>query len=216
MGLKLRINLFYQVQPQYIYGTYVRFYSARGFQILEHHENPSRRFQFTLYELDNDWCVLALDEGWEWKLRREAQLFASKELLCPGFLIFVYDGDYWGYEFFNNGIALDHFVQETEDALAISWFPDEPISGNAEVIAAHIPSLAPERIVPYLVHKPWSSREEWTRLDVPAQPSDVYSRFDECAVLDFLRQLGIRVEIRDGYVTFLAREWRSFFIRPKE
>jgi hypothetical protein len=34
-------------------------------------------------------------------------------------------------------------------------------------------------------------------------------------VLDFLRLLGVRVEVRDGYVTWLANRWRSFYVLPR-
>jgi hypothetical protein len=32
-------------------------------------------------------------------------------------LIFVFDGDYWGYEFFNQGQVIDCFVQDTDEGL---------------------------------------------------------------------------------------------------
>lgn len=38
----------------------------------------------------------------------------------------------------------------------------------------------------------------------PVRPGDEFGRFDECAVLDFLRALGVGVDLRDGYVRVLA------------
>ena len=49
----------------------------------------------------------------------------------------------------------------------------------------------------------------------PARDSDEFCRFDECAVLDFLRLLGVRVELRSEYVTLLAPELRSFWVEGR-
>jgi hypothetical protein len=51
---------------------------------------------------------------------------------------------------------------------------------------------------------------EWERLDVPARAGDEFTRFDECAVLDFLRAIGVDVGLEQDYVTFRAEIWRSF------
>jgi len=53
---------------------------------------------------------------------------------------------------------------------------------------------------------------ESKRLNVPVRSGDQFARFDECAILDFLRFLGVRVELRDEYVTLLAQKFRSFWI----
>ena len=59
---------------------------------------------------------------------------------CAGFLIFVYDGDYWGYEFFDRGEVLDHFVQEaTGEPIG---FPGKDCRGNPRVVADDLPVLA--------------------------------------------------------------------------
>src|ERR1700730_8922409 len=108
----LRYNLFYDVAPKDVYESYLRFYGDRNVQ-LRNNGDVSARYQ--LFEPNGHWTILHWDNGWEWTVRREAQLFVSKELQCSGFLIFVYDGLYWGYEFFNNGMPLDHFVQDMDD-----------------------------------------------------------------------------------------------------
>ena len=57
--------------------------------------------------------------------------------------------------------------------------------------------------------------EAWAaydRLDVPARPGDEFTRFHECAAVDFMRLLGVEVDLRDDYVTMLSPLWRAFRI----
>lgn len=223
MGLKLRLNLYYRVDAHHVYGAYKRFYAARGRDLVE---SGDEFCKFTLHETDQDWTVLSLDGGWEWSERRQAQLEVSRQLNCRGFLIFVYDGDYWGYEFFNSGTSLDHFVQDEEPPDGKNWFPDQSCVGSPQLLASEFPHLSEEDWAAYLVRDPvWmstcdeltdeESNARWAdqkRLNAPARPGDEFRRFDECAALDFLRFLGVRVELRDRYVTLPAPEFRSFWI----
>lgn len=83
MGLKLRINLFYQVSEKDVYRIYTEFYHQREQTLTD---NGDQFFRFELHESDNDWTVLHLDSGWEWQVRRQAQLYVSEKLhcgLCP-------------------------------------------------------------------------------------------------------------------------------------
>lgn len=93
MGLNLRYNLFHLVQAQAVYAVYREFYGKRRRTVLlEGCENAA----ISIYHSQNDWVVVELGSGWEWKERREAQLLVSNRLGCPGFLAFVYDGVFWG------------------------------------------------------------------------------------------------------------------------
>lgn len=94
MGLTLRYNLFHNVSAKAVHGAYVSLYQERG-RLLQSEGDELRRIDF--HEQQNGWVAVDLDIGWEWKERREIQLLASRRLRCAGFLIFVYDGDYWGY-----------------------------------------------------------------------------------------------------------------------
>jgi hypothetical protein len=204
MGLKLRYNLFHNTTAAAVFGTYVSFYEERC-RPLEHVGDEWKRIDF--HHENNGWVVVALDGGWEWNERREVQLLVSRRLWCPGFLVFVYDGDYWGYEFFDHGEPLDHFVQDS--AAQPVWFPGEDCRGNAEAVAEHLPFLRTEDIAPYLVQK-----HDWViprGVNVPARPSDEFRRFDECAVLDFLRMLGVHVRLQDGSVRVNSPVFRSVF-----
>jgi hypothetical protein len=226
MGLKLRYNLFYDVLPQDVYDAYARFYAKRGQPLVDEGDAFS---EFTLFEPNSGWTILDLDGGWEWEVRREAQLFASRELYCAGFLIYVFDGDYWGYELFKNGEVLDKFVQDPEDG---NWLcPPGECQGNPDVIAALFPWLSTDEIAPYLVQKPTFDDERsdtdnlerlklfWERkesLDVPPRPGDECNRFNECAVINLLRLLGIQVELQNGYVTLLTPKYRSFWVKYRQ
>src|SRR5262249_55053931 len=117
--------------------------------------------------------------------RREAQLFVSKELHCPGFLIFVYDGIYWGYEFFDDGQVQDHFVQDMDEG---RWhFPDDPCVGNAQLLADHFDWLTADDVEPYLVQDVDFSgfagkkeilefmHNEFPKLNISPRPGDEYT-----------------------------------------
>lgn len=204
MGLKLRYNLFYNTTAAAVYSSYLSFYEKRG-RPLKASGTEAGQFDFHLEK--NGWVVVSLDGGWEWKERREAQLLVSHRLNCPGFLVFVYDGAYWGYEFFDHGEALDHFVQDSAgDTIG---FPGEDCRGKPHVIVEHMPFLCIEDISPYLVQK-----HDWVKppgMNVPPRSGDDFCRFDECAVLNFLRMLGVPVRIDNGFVKVDSPVIRSAF-----
>ena len=220
MGLFLRYNLFYGVSPQAVYDVYAGFYRERGMSLAP--EGKSLGEAYELYQRDGDWTVLRWNKGWEWVVRREAQLHVSRKLRCPGFLVFVYDGDYWAYEFFEDGVVLDCFVQSPDESER--WFPVESCRGDTAIVTKHLPFLDRDILERYLVQTPsWDEfdnaenpRQAWLEAyqarDVKVQPSDEFTVFAECAVLDFLRYLGVRVELRDRYVTLQAPVWTRFWI----
>jgi hypothetical protein len=112
---------------------YNLFYSTAGAvfeQFTSHYRRRGLAAEINFYRERNGWVVVELDAGWEWELRREVQLAVSDALGCPGFLVFVYDGDYWGYEFFDRGEAVDHFVQEPTGEPSVNGRPKVPNSGQ--------------------------------------------------------------------------------------
>lgn len=199
MGLALRYNLFHDVDAIEVLNSVKAFYSPRGFQIAQ---SGLERRRFDLHATRDEWAILSLDGGWEWKIRREAQLFVSKRLGCTGFLVFVYDGDYWGYEFFDKGQVLDHFVQDPEGGEY--WFPHDDCKGNAALVASRLPHVRAEEIQPYLTQRP--------PRNIKARPSDEFHMRSECAVLDFMRTLGASLSLIDGYVAPDAPVVQSYWI----
>ncbi len=210
----MRATLFYGVEPARVYDAYARYWTDMGHPLMALGE-PNLRQGFDeldLYEPNNGWTILSWNAGWEWDVRRRAQMAVSRELNCAGFLIFVFDGDYWGYELFRDGVALDHFVQDQEES--DTWFSESDCRGRPDLIAAEFPWVRADDAAAYLVQQPDVSESvaEYDRLDIRARPGDEFTRFDECAVLDFLRLLGVAVELRDHYVTLLSPIWRAFEI----
>ncbi len=221
MGLFLRYNLFYRVTHDSVYASYARFYAERH-QPLQSSGNDA--FKLTIHETHNDWVVLALDRGWEREVRQAAYLYTSQQLACPGLFVYVYDGLHWGYELFARGSVLDQFVSHVEPEGVAYCDEIESCGGNAGLIAAEFPHLTEQDVAPYLVRKPilmagekpLEYMERKKHLDVLPRPGDQYTRFDPCAVLNFLRVLGIQVEVRGNYVTLLTPEYRSFWVKYQQ
>lgn len=198
MGLKLRYNLFHDVSAPSVWGALKSFYRGRE---LEPSDDSAHNYQ--LHEEDGRWTLLSWDGGWEWVTRRNAQLHVSERLRCAGLLVFVYDGEYWGYELFENGQVKNRFVQVPEQ----DWFPGDSCIGDPTLIASCFPEISAESIAPYLAQKTAGARR------LPPRPGDQFGPFDECSVVDFLRTLGVRVDLRDDYVTPAARIYKQFAIR---
>jgi hypothetical protein len=196
VGLALRLNLFRDVEPTDVYGALASFYEKRGAVMVA---EPDGTRSYDLHERRGRWCLLQWDGGWEWQERRAAQLHVSKQLGVPGLMVFVYDGDYWGYELFDRGEAKDHFVQTSMDP--VITFREADCSGDAAVLAATL-GLDEAVVAPYLAR--------WHGWHERARPSDEFTRWDECAVLDFLRTIGVDVALAGYAVEFAAPVWRSF------
>lgn len=78
------------------------------------------------------------------------------------------------------------------------------------MIAAGLPFLREEDISPYLIQK-----HDWIVPDganAPARPGDEFRRFDECAVLDFLRMLGVAVNLRKDCVCLESPIYKSVYL----
>lgn len=225
MGLKLRMNLFRGVTAADIHAAFEAFHAARGKRLLGRGDDFRA---FRLHARQGEWTTLWLDGGWEWEVRRQAQLAVSRALRCAGLLVFVDDGDYWGYELFDSGEVLDQFVQEDPEDGQEGWFPGKSLTGNAGLLARCLRARL-EDVEPHLIQDPVSSGGAWridaddlealsargsarARLDVPARPGDEFTRFAECSVLDFLRMLGVDVALRSGCVRLAAPEFRRFWV----
>jgi len=203
VGLALRLNAFRDVEAPDVYGALAAFYEKRGAVLVP--ECDGRR-SYDLRERHGRWCVLEWDAGWEWQVRREAQLHVSRQLGVAGLLVFVYDGDYWGYELFDRGEAKDHFVQTAMDP--VITFPGKDCTGNAAVLAQAL-GLNEADVAPYLARwDRWPARA--TRANERARPGDEFTRWEECAVLDFLRAIDVDVRLAGYSVEFSAPIWRSF------
>ena len=109
--------------------------------------------------------------------------------------------------FFDCGEALDHYVQQR--LAEPIGFPGEDYRGNPRVIAKHLPFLRVEDVEPYLVQREWDIDLVPAGVNAPARPGDEFERVDECAVLDFLRMLGVAIERRGHFVQLKGPKYRS-------
>ncbi|MEM1416563.1 MAG: hypothetical protein AAGH15_16750 [Myxococcota bacterium] len=204
MGLSLRTSLLRHVDAPSVYASLERFYGARGERLVEEQERARR---FDLRETANGWTALDWDGGWEWVVRRDAQRFVSRELETASLLVFVYDGDYWGYELFDRGSTIDHFLQVRDEALDIF----EEGRGDATRLGRAF-GVDPARVAPYLVPQPEHGYDHspWSELDGPALPGDQFSRWDGRAVMDFVRALGVPGDSSRPTFRIGGPIWRSF------
>ncbi len=122
MGLSLRYNLYHNVSADAVFGCYKPIFANGNTTVTSCGAQHLPRID--IHASEAGWVVVNLDAGWEWCDRRVFQLYVSSQLDCPGFLIFVYDGDFWGYEFFGHGQALDWFLQDPDEVDI--WFPHRP------------------------------------------------------------------------------------------
>jgi hypothetical protein len=214
----MRHHLFYGVESGQVYAAIQDFYGERSRILVKSEQsNYGRRSQSRLYDLHTPqagWVLCDCDA--EWALS-ELNSFVTKRLNCSGLLLYVDDGDYWAYSLFYCGRIVDGFSQATE--ISEDGLPGRNV-GDAAVVAAQFPWLAIEDIQPYLVQEDWDDPIERLRLAVPPRSGDEYTRFDELAVLNFYRLLGISVELRrkkeppffGGIVTFLAPLHCQFWV----
>jgi hypothetical protein len=113
-----------------------------------------------------------------------------------GLLVFVYDGQCWGYELFDRGAVVDRFVTGIDDP--DRWFPGEDRSGH------------PDRIVTALPDRALEAGEVEAVLRRRARPHGH-------GALDLLRLLGVDLEVAEAdepwwYVVPAAPRWRAFAV----
>lgn len=107
---------------------------------------------------------------------------------APVMLLHIYDGDYWGYDFYA-GEEEDHFHTCPDYFATVNQEEKQHLAGNSAMLAKWFPVQDISTIRPYLVH--WSKREE----DEPermgiACPGDKYPYGDCWQVTDFAARLG--------------------------
>ena len=218
----MRVNAFRGVSHVDVEAVLSQFWTSHGRRV-EWMPPEVDGDAFSLYQQRDGWTVMWWTQGWEWKLRRSAQLYVSQALGCAGILVFVYDGDAWGYELFDQGAAVDWFYQNPQEGNG--WFPGKDLSGRPEAVVAAFPELALDssQVAAYLVQDPycaldddvsdgsWRAYELW---DVRARPGDRFRRGDQCAVLDFLDLLGIRIDVIEHRLVVPGSLWRSFRVEP--
>ncbi|MBA3868910.1 MAG: hypothetical protein H0X30_07140 [Anaerolineae bacterium] len=234
MSLKMRLCLFQGVTHEDVFAAYEQFYRELDKTLVTSEFEIGNDHQIDIYQQAHDWVVVGLDGGWERGIRQAAYLSVSRSLDCAGFFIYVYVG--WGYELFSDGVVRDQFISMGDpDGPAYCDDTANGCNGDLDKIIQLFPFLNVKDITPYLVRlmypnmNPSLSVAERAKfdldykkiVDVPPRSGDEFMRFDQCGVLNFLRVLGVEVEMRayqdkngytENYVTFLAPVYKSFSV----
>lgn len=112
--------------------------------------------------------------------------YLSEKTQKPVMLLYIYDDDYWGYYFYENGRELDSYNPMPD---LLEDVPDEEwqrLAGRASVVAAHF-GIEPETIARYLI--PWTE-EIYDGDGEPAYPDDKYAAGDSWQIVNFMAKLG--------------------------
>jgi hypothetical protein len=212
VGVFLRCNLFREVDHEQVHAALTDFWVSENHRVTP--ADPATDDAFVLHEQRNGWTALEWTRGWEWDLRRRAQFHVSRVHNCPGLLIFVYDGDFWGLELFHHGEAMDHFVSWPD----WEFFPGRPVGGRPDLLVAQFPDLALdlEHARGYLsVHRYYTSSDVDDEDDARVREGDRWPPGDAMVVFDFLRFLGAPPNSGPLDVLFAAPVWRRFTVAPR-
>jgi hypothetical protein len=122
----------------------------------------------------------------------DSSQYISKDLNALVFSFHIHDGDLWMYVLYNNGIIIDQF-----NPIPDYWddgISDEEIdswSGEATVVANHIPYIDENDINKYLVRWDLDAEEQ-----IKAYPTDEYPQ-EDWQIIDFMKKLRLPFPIGD-------------------
>lgn len=153
-------------------------------------EKAARNPQFSI---DLDKCQYAASyEGTQVLIAGELAFDAlAKELSRlsqnPVMLLYLYDGDFWGYDFYG-GKGEDHFSTMPDYFASISQAKKERLDGNPVVLAGWFPIWDQALLSRYLLH--WTDHEEELEEEGFACSGDRFPYGDCWQATDFAAQLG--------------------------
>lgn len=114
----------------------------------------------------------------------------SEELHSPVMLLYIYDEDFWGYYFYENGKELDCYnpMPDYFDE-SISEEDVDRFSGRADVIAKYF-DVNEEKIQSYLITWTDEIEEQDDNNKMKAYDDDVFGVGECWQVTDFMRKIG--------------------------
>ena len=104
----------------------------------------------------------------------------------PVMLLYIYDGDFWGYDFYG-GKEEDHFRTRPDAFGPVSPREKQRLSGNPAALSGWLPTWDTGMMRRYLVH--WSDLDE-EELEETAYPDDQFPYGDCWQMTDFIARLG--------------------------
>lgn len=115
----------------------------------------------------------------------ELAMRLSIELSRPVMLLFIYDGDFWGYFFYDKKVELDSF-DSLPDYFESSPGEQQSSAGDSTVIADyfHVEQKDIERYLRF-----WTE-DMMEQYEKPAYPGDEFGQCDCWQMADFMRKLG--------------------------
>ena len=104
----------------------------------------------------------------------------------PVMLLYIYDGDYWGYDFYGGGEE-DHFNTVPDYFGPVSPEEKQRLTGNPAALSGWLPTWDTGMMRRYLVH--WSDLDE-DAMEETACPDDRFTYGDCWQMTDFMARLG--------------------------
>lgn len=126
----------------------------------------------------------------------------SEEVQQPVMFLYIYDSEYWGYYFYENGKEQDRFNPMPDYFRDCSELEQQRQRGNVELIAQYF-NIAAETIKKYLV--PWTL-ERIAHYDEKAYPDDLFGQCDCWQMTDFMRKLGFCYDLEPEGIEAVKRE----------
>lgn len=106
-------------------------------------------------------------------------------------LLYIYDGDYWGYWLYDKGTAIDQFNSMPDYFEEVPEEEIHKLKGDAEIIAKYF-DVEATSIERYLVR--WSEET----MDKKAYEDDEFG-YEDWQMADFMRKLGYPYEFNEEY-----------------
>lgn len=114
----------------------------------------------------------------------------SKELGNAVLLLYIYDGDYWGYFLYDNGAEIDRFVPMPDYFEEVSEADMQQMKGNADVIAKYF-HVDKDSFEKYLVFWTGDMMDDYS---AKAYEDDEFGQCEDWQMTDFMRKLGYLYE----------------------
>ena len=114
----------------------------------------------------------------------------SEELGKAVLLLYIYDGDYWGYFLYDKGLEIDQFVPMPDYFNAVSKDEKQQVKGNADIIAKyfHVDKASIEKYIVFWTDKMMND------YSTKAYEDDEFGQCVDWQMADFMRKLGYPYE----------------------